>query len=98
MGASSGQEPRMSKQEMEFLLQNMKYVGENACRQTRQYGIQSQQYSQQYIDNQKINFILENQKILGYRINPYSLTRNELDFFYNKLYSELEEYYAAQGY
>ena len=37
MGASSGQEPRMSKQEMDLLVQNVKYVGENACSQTRQY-------------------------------------------------------------
>ena len=98
MGVSSDQEERrMSVQEMNKIYQTMKCVGDHAVAQSRRARIQSQQYSQQYIDNQKIEFILENQKILGYRINPYSLTRYELDAFYNQLYRELKEYYA-QGY
>ena len=64
----------------------MDIVGRYGVAQTRQLRIQSE-------DDVKINFILKNQEILGYRINPYFLTRYELDMFYKKLYRELQEYY-----
>ena len=94
MGASSGQEPRMSRQEMNAIVESANYASKYAVDQSNLYRYQAQQNKQQYIDNQKIKFILENQGMLGYRINPYSLTRYELDLFYNKIYRELQEYYA----
>ena len=98
MGVSSDQEERrMSVQEMNKIYQTMKCVGDHAVAQTRRARIQSEQYRQQYIDNQKINIILENQKKFSFGINTYSLTRIELDVIYNNLYRELKEYYA-QGY
>ena len=54
---------------------------------------QTQQNKQQILDNLKIQFISENQRMLGYKINHYSLTKYELDLFYKKLYRELEEHY-----
>ena len=92
MGASSGQEPRMSIQEVNSIVQNVNYASGYASAQSQLYRYQAQQDSQQYIDNQKIKFILENQRMLGYRINPYSLTRYELDLVYKKLYNEVQEY------
>ena len=84
MGASSGE--RVDMQKVYSIQRSIDNVGRYGVEQSRQYRIQSE-------DNVKINFILKNQGILGYRINPYNLTRNELDMFYNKLYRELQEYY-----
>ena len=84
MGASSGE--RVDMQKVYSIQRSIDNVGRYGVEQSRQYRIQSE-------DNVKINFILQNQGILGYRINPYNLTRNELDMFYNKLYRELQEYY-----
>ena len=84
MGASSGE--RVDMQKVYSIQRSIDNVGRYGVEQSRQYRIQSE-------DNVKINFILKNQGILGYRINPYNLTRNELDIFYNKLYRELQEYY-----
>ena len=92
MGAGSGQEPRMSQQEINQIVQNVNYASNYASAQSQQYRYQVQQNRQQYIDNQKIKFILENQRRLGYRINPYSLNRYELDLVYKKLINELQEY------
>jgi len=84
MGASSGE--RVDMQKVYSIQRSIDNVGRYGVEQSRQYRIQSE-------DNVKINFILKNQGILGYRINPYNVTRNELDMFYNKLYRELQEYY-----
>ena len=84
MGASSNE--RVDLQKVESIKRSMDIAGRYGVAQARQFRIQSE-------DDVKINFILKNQGILGYRINPYSLTRYELDMFYKKLYRELQEYY-----
>ena len=93
---SSGYEPGMSKEEMKMIVRQMEAVSQYQKDLGRQYVASANQYKnlirqqmQQNSNYLQIKFILDNQGYLGYNINPYKLSQSELNYWYNRIYSEL---------
>ena len=86
----------MSKEEMEMTVRQMEAMSQYQEDLGRQYvALANQnknlirQQMQQYSNYLQIKFILDSQGYLGYNINPYKLSQSELNYWYNRICSEL---------
>ena len=74
------------ERKIEIARRNLEFMVENNKRMNRQIV----QDSQDALDNQRRKLIIESGPLVGYHLDPYSMSSSELEYWFEKIQSEIE--------
>ena len=84
-------ENELLEENYKILLEKRKQDLEREIERKKMISKQIEQRVQNYKDNNRRNFILQAQHIVGYHhLNPYSMSSSELEYWHNKINEEVE--------
>ena len=98
MGASSSYEDEICEQinkNYEDLIERNNEYTRKRISMVQQIARQEAERPKIILDNIQRKFILSNQRSLGYNINPYKLSRNELPYWSNRIENEIMNNYLS---
>ena len=71
-------------------LEQIKQDLDNEIKREKMINKQIEQNYQNNINNRRRNFLLENQHLFGYHLNPDNMSSSELEYWYKKINEEAE--------